>query len=243
VLEERRAVDGLVPLELDERLGAERRVGDDSDVLSLGELDESVLGQVGVDLDLKDGGADAGIAEEINEEGALEVGDTDGLGEAEVDEALHRFPGLLDAGLALDNLALEIRPSRGVAVLGVDVLESHGEVDVEYIKVPGRAGLGTVSLSTGENVLKTPPLELLADDGLDALLLVESVPKLGDDEEVLALHKTLIDGALDTDTSLLLVAVIYDTSVSANNSFIEKKHDKNVPKAPSNNLYPALMAS
>lgn len=66
----------------------------------------------------------------------------------------------------------------------------------------------------------------MADDGLDALLLVESVPEFGDDEEVLALHKTLIDGALDTDASLLLIAVIYDTSLLANNSFVERARQK-----------------
>lgn len=80
------------------------------------------------------------------------------------------------------------------------------------------------------NVLKAPPLKLLADDGLDALLLVESVPELGDDGEILALHDTLIDSAFDANAGFLLIAVIYDTSIISNNSFIEKRTPKTYQK-------------
>ena len=59
-----------------------------------------------------------------------------------------------------------------------------------------------------KNVLKTPPLELLAADRLHLVSLVEGVPELGDNEQILALDETLIDGALDTLSALLLVTVV-----------------------------------
>lgn len=50
VLEEDGSVVGLLPLELNERGGAERRVGGDGNALLLGELDEGLLDEVGVVL-------------------------------------------------------------------------------------------------------------------------------------------------------------------------------------------------
>jgi hypothetical protein len=51
------------------------------------------------------------------------------------------------------------------------------------------------------------------------LLLVVGLPELGDDEEVLALHDALLDGAGDTLTTLLLVAVICRDWISEFASF------------------------
>jgi len=82
-------------------------------------------------------------------------------------------------------------PARGVADRGVDILEGDGEVDEIEVEV-----------------VDAPVGELLADDGLDALTIVEGVPELGDDEELLALHDTLLDGAGDTLTALDLVAIV-----------------------------------
>jgi hypothetical protein len=59
-----------------------------------------------------------------------------------------------------------------------------------------------------ENILKSPPLQLFPDNGFHALLLVEGVPELGNNEEVLALHQALVNGSLDTLARLLLVPVI-----------------------------------
>ena len=49
-----------------------------------------------MDLDLENGRADFGVTEEINEEGSLEVGNTDRLDQTEFNEFLQTFPGLLD---------------------------------------------------------------------------------------------------------------------------------------------------
>lgn len=57
-------------------------------------------------------------------------------------------------------------------------------------------------------VVDVPVGELLAADGLDFVAVVEAVPELGDDEEVLTLDETILDGAGDTLTALDLVAVV-----------------------------------
>jgi hypothetical protein len=48
----------------------------------------------------------------------------------------------------------------------------------------------------------------LADDGLNFLFLVEAIPELRGDEEILALNETLSDRALNTLAGGLFVAVI-----------------------------------
>jgi len=57
-------------------------------------------------------------------------------------------------------------------------------------------------------VVNAPVSELLLANGSNAVLVVERVPQLGDNEEVLALDKTLVDCALDTLAGLDLVAVV-----------------------------------
>lgn len=59
-------------------------------------------------------------------------------------------------------------------------------------------------------VVDTPVLELLLADWLDALVVVERVPELGNDEELLTLDETVLDGAGNTLTSFLLVAVVLE---------------------------------
>jgi hypothetical protein len=57
-------------------------------------------------------------------------------------------------------------------------------------------------------VVNSPVLELLLGDGLDLLVVVECLPELGDDEEVFALYKALLDGTGNTLASFDFVAVI-----------------------------------
>jgi hypothetical protein len=58
-------------------------------------------------------------------------------------------------------------------------------------------------------VVDTQIGQLLAGDGLDLLAVVEAVPQLGDEEEVLALDDTLLDGTSDTLADLDLIAVVW----------------------------------
>jgi len=57
-------------------------------------------------------------------------------------------------------------------------------------------------------VVDSVVLELLLADGLDTLLVVERVPEFGDDEEFFTLDKAVLDGAGETLTGFLLVAVV-----------------------------------
>lgn len=189
----------MLHVELAERSRAEGGVGGHGDALSLGKVEEVLLDEVGVVLDLKSGGADLGVAEEVVQELGLEVGDANALGETLLDERLHGRPGLLDGGLGGANLALAIKvPAGRVADRGVDVLEGDGEVDQVEIEV-----------------LETPVGKLLADNGLDAVAVVEGVPELGDDEELLALDDALLDGAGYTLAALNLVAVVCKQAISS----------------------------
>lgn len=192
VLQQGSGRGGALHVELDEASRAEGGIGGNNDALRLGELDKLVLLVVGVQLHLEGGRADLGVLEGVVEGLGLVVGDTNALGETLLDELLHGAPGLLVGGLAPADLALAIVvPAGRVADAGVDVLEGYGEVDEEEVEV--------VDLPVGE---------LAAGDGLDLVLVVEGLPQLGDNEEVLTLHKAVLDGAGDTLTTLLLVAIV-----------------------------------
>jgi len=76
-------------------------------------------------------------------------------------------------------------------VFGVDVFERNGEVHDEKIKV-----------------VNAPVCELLSADWLYFVALVEGVPKLADEEEILALDQALLDRSGDTFSCFLLIAVV-----------------------------------
>lgn len=80
------------------------------------------------------------------------------------------------------------------SLLGIDVLEGNGEVD--EIKV---------------DVAETPSLVLGLGHGHSMFFSVVVVPQLGGNEDILALHETLLNGSLDTLTGLLLVLVVVST--------------------------------
>jgi hypothetical protein len=192
VVHQRLRVRSSVHVGLDETSRTEGRVGGHVDALVLSHLDELNLLVVGVNLDLEGGGDDLGVAKEVEEKLGLEVGNTNALGQTLLDEALHGGPGLLSGGLGPLGLLAGGAPARRVADRGVDILEGDGEVDEEKIEV-----------------VDAPVSELAASNGLDLVTLVEGLPELGGDEEVLTLDEAVLDGASDTLTALLLVAVIY----------------------------------
>jgi hypothetical protein len=94
----------------------------------------------------------------------------------------------------VDDLAVRVVrvPAGRVADLGCNILERDGEADQVEVKV-----------------VNTPVLELLLDNGLDLLIVVEGLPKLRDDEELLALYKTLLDGTGNTLARFDFVAVVW----------------------------------
>lgn len=192
VVEQTGGILGLLDLQLDEAERTEGGVCSDGETLLLGVVDESLLGEVRVVLDLEGGRADASIAEEIHQQLGAEVAHTDAAGQLLVDQRLHGGPGLLDGGLAVLNLALGVGPAGRVADTGVDVLQSNGEVDDVQVEV-----------------VNAQVSQLLAGNGLDLVAVVEAVPQLGDEEEILARDQTVLDGAGDTLADLDLVAVVW----------------------------------
>lgn len=160
----------------------------------LGELDQVRLDIVWVVLDLEGRGLDLGVCEEVEQKSARVVGNTNALGQTLCLDVFESPPCVLEASFAVDDLAVRIvrEPTGWVADLGSNILERNGEVDQVQVKV-----------------VNTPVLELLLDNGLDLLVVVEGLPKLGDNEELLALYKTLLDGAGNTLARLDFVAVVW----------------------------------
>jgi hypothetical protein len=89
----------------------------------------------------------------------LKVGYTNGLGQAFIDESLESLIGFLDGSFGLDGFSFEVGPAGRVRVGGVNVFESDREMNVEEVKV-----------------VETPPFELFPCDGLNTILLMESIP-------------------------------------------------------------------
>lgn len=207
VLEERSEGLGVGEVELVEGGRAEGGVGGDGDTLVLGEADEVGLDEVGVVLDLKGGGADLGVAEEVVDQLALEVGNANGAGKTLLNEALHGAPGLLNGGVGAADLGdTVVEPAGRVADRGVDVLEGNGEVDDVEVEV-----------------VDAKIAELLASHLLDVLRLVVGVPEFGDEEELLTLDEAILDGAGDALADLNLVAVVCPVSYAVSKLSQKKK--------------------
>jgi hypothetical protein len=144
-------------------------------------------------LDLQSRRLDLCVGEHVEQQRTGVVGYTDALGQTLLLDVLKCLPCVLQPRFAVDDLAVRLvgEPPRWVPCLGRNILERDGEVDEVEIEV-----------------VDTPVLELLLDNGLDLLLVVECLPKLGDDEEFFALYEALLDGAGDTLAGLDLVAVV-----------------------------------
>lgn len=57
-------------------------------------------------------------------------------------------------------------------------------------------------------VVDAPVLKLLFADRFDAVMVVERVPKFGNEKKVFTFDKAVFDGASNTLTAFLLIAVI-----------------------------------
>lgn len=191
VLEQERGLLSVLQLQLKEAQRAEGGVSSHGNAFLLDVVDQTSLGQVGVVLNLESGRADARVAQQVHDQLGAEVADTNAAGELLVDQGLHGRPGLLDGGIAELKLGAVAAPAWRVADGGVDVFQGNGEVDDVQVEV-----------------VDTPISKLLTADGLDLVALVEGVPELGDDEEVLALHNAFLDGTGNTLASLNLIAVV-----------------------------------
>lgn len=164
------------------------------DVVLLAKLDETLLSKVRVVLNLESGGSDSGVAEQVEHESTVVVGDTNALGETLVDQFLHGLVCLGKGSLGEGDLVVLVGPAGRVANAGINILQGDGEVDDVQVKV-----------------VNAQVCELLLGDGLDLVGVMERVPELGNKEELLTLDKSVLDGTGDTLADLLLVAVVAGT--------------------------------
>lgn len=107
---------GLFHVEFAEGLRAEGGVGCYGYALFLSVLDKAGLGEVGVVFDLEGGGFYFGVAEEIHDELAVEVGNADGFCETVFLHFFHCLPGFLDGGVAGNDFFAVVGEARGVAL-------------------------------------------------------------------------------------------------------------------------------
>jgi hypothetical protein len=97
----------------------------------------------------------------------------------------------LNCGVALDDILTVVCETGRISFRRVDILERDGEVDDIKIKV-----------------VNAPVFELLLAYGLDSVVVVEGVPKLGDEEEIFSLHNTLFDGTGNSLTRLDFITIV-----------------------------------
>lgn len=193
MVEEEGGILGTLHVKLDEAQGSEGGVRGDGNSVLLGVLNQRLLSQVWVVFNLEGSWGDAGVAEHVHDELDVEITDADATDELLVDKTLHGGPGLLSGGIAVFDLVTLVEPSWGVADSWIHVFESDGKVDDEEIEV-----------------VDAPVGQLLPADWLDMLGLVERLPELGDDEELLPLHDPIFDSTSNSLSALLLVAIVCD---------------------------------
>lgn len=192
VLEEQRRVFCALHVQFDERLRAKGRVCRHGDLLTMREFNEAWLREIRVVFDLQGCGPDFGVAEQVQDELAVEVADADALGHALLHQVFHCRPGLLDRGITGDDVLAVVGEAWRVAVRGVDVFERDGEVDDVEVEI-----------------VDTPVLELLLADRRDAVVVVEGVPELGDEEQVGAFDESILDGPGYSLAGFDFVAVVW----------------------------------
>lgn len=192
MLKEQRGILSMLKIKLKETQRTERRVSSHSNALLLSIVHQASLREVRVVLDLQCCGANAGIAQQIHQQLGAEVANANAAGQLLVNEAFHSAPCLVDGCVGELDLAFGSRPAGRVSHGGIQVLQGDGEVNDVQVEI-----------------IDAPVSELLARDGLDLVGFVEAVPELGDDEELLALDETVLDGTSYTLAGFDLIAVVY----------------------------------
>ena len=188
-------------------LGAERRVGGHHDVVVLAELDELRVGQEGVDLDLVDHGLDLCEAEQLLEAVNGPVGDANGLCLARLVNLLHGPPGRLWVlGEVLFDDVLAVGPNLGHVL--VVALGGNGPVDEE-----------------GINVVHAQLLQALVDAPFDLAGLVEVVPYLCADEEVLAGDAGVLAEKVAHGVAHLVLVLVEPGAVKVAVARLERRRD------------------
>lgn len=97
----------------------------------------------------------------------------------------------MNGSISRDYVLAIVGEARWVALGRIDIFQRDGEMHDVQVKV-----------------LDAPVLKLLFANRLNAVMIMEGVPKFGDKEQLFTLDKSIFDGASDTLTAFLLIAVI-----------------------------------
>ena len=172
-------------------VGAEGREGGDGNVLLLTITEESILAEVGMHLDLKDGGFDSRVGKDIADEAGGEIGDSDLFGESGIDEFFHGTPGVGVGDFNRGHGIASGGPAGRIHFGERDVFEGDGEVDEEEVEL--------LEAKIGEGAFAGGP---------DVLGFVVGVPELAGDPEVVAAAESGIEGAGDTFADEGFISVV-----------------------------------
>lgn len=159
---------------------SEGREGRDGDVFFLTIADEGVLGEVGVDFDLKDFRLDAGVGENVAEGSGGEIAHADFFDESGIDQFFHGAPGVGVGNFDGAHGLATRGPAGRIHFLDGDVCERDGEVDEVEIEV--------IDAEVAQGFLAS---------GADVLRFVVGVPELAGNPEILAGAETGFEGACD----------------------------------------------
>lgn len=188
-------------------LGTKGRVGSREDVVLKAELDELLVGQEGVNLDLVNGGLDLSKGHQLLEAVDGPVGDTNGTGLAASINLLHGAPcglGVLSEVLLDDVLAI----STDLGLVVLVLLSGDGPVDEEEV-----------------NVVKAEVLERVLERPLDLLGLVEVVPDLCADEDVLTLDTVVLGEEITHGLTNLTLVQVEPSTVEVSVASLEGSDD------------------
>lgn len=194
MVEQQRRIFGALKAQLAKRLRPKGRIRRDGDPLAVGQLDEGFLREVGVMLDLEGRGFDFGVAEEIEDQGAVEIADADAAGESGLDERFHCGPGFLDGGGTRHHVFFVVREAWGVPYRRIDVLQGDGKMHNVEVEV-----------------VDPPILKLLFANRFNTFLVMERVPQLGYEKELLTLDEAFFKGLRNALAAFYLVPVILTT--------------------------------
>ena len=225
MIEQNRSVFGALHAQFKKGLRPKRRIRGDGDSLAVCELDEAGLREVRVMFDLEDRRNNLGVAEEIEDQGTVEIADADTAGESGSHERFHCGPGFLDGGGASDYVFSVVCEAWRVAFRRVDVLQGDREMhDVEI------------------EVIDPPVLKLLPANRFNTFSVMERIPQLRNEEELFPFDYAFLDGSRNALAAFYLVPIVLQPGDRLAMADLRGHVHRYSPHAPSNKRYPSLMA-
>ncbi|KAH3666018.1 hypothetical protein OGAPHI_004207 [Ogataea philodendri] len=194
VFKQRNVLGGLLMVQLHKRLRTKRGVPNNGNALVLDPFDQFLLSQVWVVLNLEQLRLDLGTSEQVKNQCAGEVGNTNRLDQSFLNQSLQGLPGGCQRNVfELPAIATAVESWR-ILLLKRNKLLSNWEVDVKDVQV--------VQLQVVKHLLHGL---------LDVVWVVVTVPKLRNNEQFLSLDQSVLNCPVNTLANLFFVAVVHGT--------------------------------